>query len=202
MDAHIPEHAKNTIANGIRDKYSQVAENPEGWFHYPTGRAGLEALGYDPALLQRLPERVAAGYCGVGNPFSLGPIDQGQTVLDIGCGAGVDTLLAAMLVGPAGNATGVDIVPEILQRAETNQELAGISNATFSHICDERLPYADNSFDAVISNGVFNLILDKAAALSEARRVLRPGGRIMIADQILAGPLEKDLPSRVASWFQ
>jgi arsenite methyltransferase len=108
------------IEAGIRNKYIKVAESPEGLFNYPTGRAGIEALKYDPEWIGALPPAVVSSYCGVGNPFSLGPINKGDGVLDIGCGAGVDTLIAAMLTGPTGKAVGIDIVPEMLQRAKSN----------------------------------------------------------------------------------
>lgn len=202
MQTQISQKDKNKIEAGIRAKYEKVADSPEGLFKYPTGRAGLEALNYDSELIDMLPESVTTSYCGVGNPFSLGPVNKGETVLDIGCGAGVDTILAAMMTGPDGNSVGVDIVAEMLQRAETNLRLTGLRNVTFQKTSGEKLPFEDNSFDVVISNGVINLIPDKANVLKEALRVLKPGGRLMIADQILVGQLQKDLKDRIDGWFQ
>lgn len=202
MQTQISQKDKNKIEAGIRGKYEKVADSPEGLFKYPTGRAGLEALNYDTELIDKLPESVTASYCGVGNPFSLGPVNKGEAVLDIGCGAGVDTILAAMMTGPDGNSVGVDIVAEMLQRAETNLRLTGLRNVTFQETSGEKLPFEDNSFDVVISNGVINLIPDKANALKEALRVLKPGGRLMIADQLLVGQVQKDLKDRIDSWFQ
>jgi arsenite methyltransferase len=190
------------IKAGIRNKYIKVADSPEGLFKYPTGRSGIEAQKYDPELVGVLPEEVISSYCGVGNPFSLGPINKGDVVLDIGCGAGVDTILAAMMAGPTGKAVGIDIVPEMLQRAKLNMEKTGLKNASFESTSGEVLPFSDNEFDVVISNGVFNLIPDKAALLNEVSRVLKPSGRLMLADQVAIGSVQKDMKTRLANWFQ
>lgn len=202
METPISQEDKDKIEEGIRSKYVKVAENPEGLFKYPTGRAGLETLKYDPALIRSLPEDVISSYCGVGNPFSLWPINEGEAVLDIGCGAGVDSLLAAMMVGPSGKVVGVDIVSEMLQRAEENLKRTNLKNVTFKKSSGEQLPFEDDSFDVLISNGVVNLIPDKTAALKEAMRILKPGGRLMIADQVMVGHLQKDIKARLSSWFQ
>ncbi len=190
------------IEAGIREKYIKVAESPEGLFKYPTGQAGMQALKYDPEWIGALPPAVVSSYCGVGNPFSLGPINKGDGVLDIGCGAGVDTLIAAMLTGPTGKAVGIDIVPEMLQRAKSNLATTDLKNVDFKHVSDEYLPFEDDAFDVVISNGVINLIPDKAALLKEVSRVLKPAGLLMLADQVAVGPVNKDLKARLANWFQ
>ena len=202
MGTQITQKDRNRIEAGIRGKYVKVAKSPEGLFKYPTGRAGLETLKYDPALIQSLPEDVVASYCGAGNPFSLGQVNEGEAVLDIGCGAGVDTILAAMMAGPFGKSVGVDIVPEMLQRAEDNLKMTDLKNVIFKKASGEGLPFEDKSFDVAISNSVINLIPDKAATLKEAMRVLKPGGRLMIADQIMVGRLQKDMKARLSSWFQ
>ncbi len=200
MENELTRQDKQRIEASIRGKYLKVAASPEGLFRYPTGRAGLEALNYAPDLVRGLPEPVAAAYCGVGNPFTLGPIREGETVLDIGCGAGVDSIIAAKLVGPSGAVTGIDLVPEMLAKASENARLAGVDNVTFQESSAERLPFPDNSFDLVISNGVFNLVVDKVKALGEVYRVLKPGGRFMLADQVLAGELPKETKARVENW--
>ena len=190
---------KQRIEEGIRGKYVKVAVSPEGQFRYPTGRAGLEAMHYDPYLIRVLPESVTATYCGVGNPFTLGPIHPGDIVLDIGCGAGVDSIFAAVMAGQSGKVTGIDLVPEMLERAKENARLNAL-NINFLEGSAENLLFSDNTFDVVISNGVFNLVVDKVKALSEVYRVLKPGGRFMLADQILAGELPKETKARIENW--
>ena len=202
MDTKISKTDREKIEAGIREKYAQVAKNPEGQFKYPTGKNGLETLGYDKVLIDALPIAVASSYCGVGNPFALGKIKPGEQILDIGCGSGVDTILAAILAGEKGSAIGVDIVKEMIERAENNLALMDLENVKFQKASGESLPFAEDTFDVVISNGVINLIPDKEAAMSEIIRVLKPAGRLMVADQIAAGSVQKDLKARLANWFQ
>lgn len=202
MDSHISNEDLKKIEAGIHEKYIKVAKSPEGQFQYPTGEKGLEALGYDNSLIDGLPTAVASYYCGVGNPFSLGTLKLGEQVLDVGCGAGIDTILAAIIVGPKGSATGIDIVPEMINRAATNLKLMDLDNVTFQLVSGEKLPFSNDSFDVVISNGVINLIPDKEAAVSEIIRVLKPEGRLMIADQIAVKSVQKDIKARFANWFQ
>ncbi len=191
---------RKRIREGIGQKYKQVAVSLEGKFSYPTGRAGLEGQKYDPEVIQSLPEDVLASYCGVGNPFTLGPVGRGETALDIGCGAGVDTLVAATMVGPEGKVIGVDLVPEMLEQAKANLKKTSLKNVAFQEGSAEQLPFPDGTFDVVISNGVFNLIPDKAKALREVFRVLKPSGRFLLADQILMGEMAADTESMVRNW--
>ena len=186
----------------IQKKYKKVARNPEGLFKYPTGPTGLKALQYDPELLAKLPESVSAAYCGVGNPFSLGPIKKGDAVIDVGCGAGVDTILAAMMSGPLGNIVGIDMLPEMLSRAKENQSLAGIENIRFEEASAESLPLPARQFDTVISNGALNLVPDKPKALSEIFRVLKSGGQFLLADNVLIGQLPENQKDIIKSWAQ
>jgi len=202
MASKINSEDLQKIAAGINKKFTQVAVSPEGQFKYPTGKNGLTRLNYENSLIDKLPDEVAASYCGVGNPFSLGEIQQGENVLDVGCGAGVDTFFAAVLTGPTGSVVGVDLVPEMISRAKSNQRLMNLDNVDFQNVSGEDLPFPNDSFDVVISNGVINLIPDKQAALAEIARVLKPSGRLMLADQISAGNIEKDLSARLANWFQ
>ena len=202
MEIQLTSKDKKRIEKSIRAKYAKVAVNPENLFKYPTGLAGLKALNYDPEIIITLPVTVSASYCGVGNPFTLGQIGEGEAVLDIGCGAGVDTIVAAKMVGPPGTVTGIDLVPEMLAQARENVEMMGLENVTFVETSAEKMPFPDADFDIVISNGVYNLIPDKLSALAEAFRVLKPSGRLMIADQVLVGQPPKDKKARIKNWFR
>lgn len=200
MDVFLTGTDRKKIGKAIRKKYKKVAQNPGGLFKYPTGRAGLKALHYAAELINALPEEVTDSYCGVGNLFALGTINQGENVLDIGCGSGVDVIVAAMITGPAGKVVGMDFSPEMLQRAKKNLSRTELKNVFFEVAPADNLPLADQDFDVVISNGAFNLVADKSKALSEVFRVLKPGGRLMVADQILIGELPKDKKQIIHSW--
>ena len=196
----IDSEGRKKIEESLRQKYVRVALTPEGNFRYPTGIAGLEAQDYDREILEKIPVEVLASHCGVGNPFSLGPVSEGDSVLDIGCGAGVDTIIAAVMTGPKGSVAGIDIVPDMLARAHENLLKAALGNVTFLEASAESLPFPDANFDLVISNGVFNLVPDKFEALKEAFRVLKPSGRLQVADQVLTGEPEDDVESRISNW--
>ncbi len=200
MEHRFTTEDREQIKEGLRQKYAKVAINPRGLFRYPTGRRGLEALRYDPSVFQVLSETAIDSYCGVGNPFSLGPIHRGERILDIGCGGGVDTLAAAIFAGPTGTVLGIDMIPEMLNRATKSLSRSSLLTVTFLEASAERLPFLDKTFDVVISNGVFNLVPDKAKALKEVFQVLKPGGRLMVADQMLKGELPRDKKTRVESW--
>lgn len=203
MEIKLTADDRRRIEESIHKKYAKVASNPEGHFRYPTGRAALEALNYDPEWIQALPEDVADSFCGVGNLFSLGPIHEGEAVLDIGCGTGVDSLVAAVLVGPDGSVTGIDLTYEMLAHARENLFKTDLDNVTFMEGSAERLPLPDKGIDVVISNGVFNLVPDKVRAVGDILRVLKPNGRLMLADQVLAvDVLPADTKTRVDSWAQ
>ncbi|MCU0587460.1 MAG: methyltransferase domain-containing protein [Syntrophobacteraceae bacterium] len=200
MEDSLTLEDRERIRAGIMEKYRKVAVGLEGSFKYPTGRAGLEGQSYDPRLLEALPESVLSTYCGVGNPFSLGPLEKEDTVLDVGCGAGVDSLLAATLVGPRGAVVGVDLTPEMIDRARRSLWETPLDNVTFEEASAEELPFPPGLFDVVISNGAMNLIPDKARALVEIFRVMKPGGRLMMADQVLTGEVPADTRTRIENW--
>lgn len=173
------------IQEEIRKKYTEVSESTADRFPYPTGQEGAESLGYDPSMIEKMPEEVLSTFCGVGNPFSLGKIHRGETVLDVGCGAGFDMIVASYLVGPSGRVCGIDLTPAMLSRAQMNLKQLNISNAEVQLASSEEIPYNDGTFDVVISNGVLNLSLLKEKSFKEIYRVLKDHGRLQIADIIL-----------------
>jgi arsenite methyltransferase len=202
METQFTVKDKKWIQKTIWKTYSKAAENPDGLFRYPTGHEGLKTLKYDPELLQALPAEIAASYCGVGNPFTLGSVDKGDEVLDVGCGAGVDTLFSAMMTGPTGKVVGIDLTPAMLKRAKKNLSKTDLKNVAFKEGSVENLPFADEDFDVVTSNGALNLVPDKARAFGEIYRVLKPGGRLMVADEILIGELPEEKDKIIKRWAQ
>ncbi len=190
------------IRQAIRAKYAEVSISASGKFSYPTGIEGARLLGYDPTVLHSAPDALLASFCGVGNPFSLGPVTQGQTVLDYGCGAGFDVFVASRLVGQAGRVCGIDLTENMTRKAQENLSRAGIGNFEVKQVNEEKIPYSDNAFDIVISNGVVNLVQDKEAVFREVHRVLKPGGSFRFADVILEKELPSSLSSSVEAWSQ
>jgi SAM-dependent methyltransferase len=166
----------------VRAKYAEVATNPDGKFHFHTGRPLATMLGYPAYICDALPDSAMASFAGVDNPFAAGPIPLGSRVVDLGSGGGFDCFVAAELVGPTGSVIGVDMTPEMLDRARREAALLGLGNVEFRTGILEQLPVDDGWADVVIANGVLNLVADKVHALQEARRVLRSGGILQFAD--------------------
>ncbi len=196
------ERDVEAIRQGVREKYSAVATSVAGRFAYPTGRAGAERLGYDRDHLAAAPEPLFESFCGVGNPFTLGAIHPGEVVLDVGCGGGLDLFVAARLVGEAGRVYGIDLTPEMVARAWTNLATARVDNAEVRVASAEAIPYPDATFDVVTSNGVLNLSPRKDAAFRELHRVLRPGGRLHLADICLADGVPAVESCSIDAWSQ
>lgn len=181
--------------------YARVASAPEGEFHFHRGPDyAARFLGYAPAELAALPAAATASFAGVGNPHVIEPIQVGETLLDIGCGAGMDLLLAAKRVGPSGRAIGVDMTPEMRERARTSARTLGLIQVEVQAGDAETLPVEDASVDAVLSNGVLNLVPDKRKAYAEIARVLRPGGRLLMADIAVEMTLDDDIRSDIDLW--
>lgn len=175
----------NEIKDKIGQRFVKVATDPTAPQRHPHGPASAKKLGYDPSEIDALPAVVTESFAGVGNPLGLHPVRPGETVVDIGCGAGVDSILAARKVGPSGRVVGVDMTAEMVKKATANAVAAGVTNAEFHQGEADRLPVGDETADVVISNGVFNLCLDKPKVLAEVFRLLRPGGRVQMADILL-----------------
>ena len=190
------------LREAIRDTYERVALDPRGVFHFHRGRDyAVERLGYDAGELDTLPREAVERFAGVGNPLAIGPLHAGEVVLDHACGAGMDLMLAARRVGPNGRAIGVDITPgmrAVAQRAVADAGLAGrveIREGTY-----EALPVASDSIDVVVSNGVVNLAPDKRRVFAEIWRVLRPGGRLHLADVVVARELKLEVREQPELW--
>ncbi|MFN2466723.1 MAG: methyltransferase domain-containing protein, partial [Gaiellaceae bacterium] len=172
------------LRDEIQKTYTEVSTDPAKEFIFPTGRPWAEDLGYPPELAG-VPEPSVQSFAGVANPFALGRLEPGQVVLDLGCGAGTDLLIAAQMVGPEGHAIGVDMTPAMLDRARRSAREMGLDNVECHQSLIESLPLPDATVDVVISNGVIDLVPDKDAVFAEIDRVLRPGGRLQIADVVI-----------------
>jgi SAM-dependent methyltransferase len=187
------------LKSEIRKTYASVSEEPERDFIFPTGRAWAEDLGYPPELAN-VPEGAVESFAGVANPFSLGRLDVDERVLDLGSGAGTDSLVAAQMVGAQGRVTGIDMTPQMLAKARAAAAELGVTNVEFVAGEAERLPFRDGSFDVVISNGVIDLIADKDAVFAELHRVLVPGGRLQIADVTIQNPVSEEGRRNIDLW--
>ena len=184
----------------IRAEYAAVASEPDRGFHFHTGYRLAAILGYPQEWIESLPRGAVVSMAGTGNPFALGDIRPGERVVDCGSGAGTDALIAARLVAPTGRVIGVDMTPEMLATARVNADEAGISNVEFREGLLEAMPVETGWADVVISNGVLNLVPDKAAALAEMHRVLRPGGRLQVADIVLERAVSATSKQDVSLW--
>jgi arsenite methyltransferase len=202
MTVDLTDQEKALIGDKIREKYTQAASAPAGYFSYPTGIAGIRQLGYPEEWWQDFPPALLESFLGVGNPFSLGQLLPGETVLDLGCGSGLDVAVAARLVGPGGRVVGVDMTPEMVTRAWELATLLPFRNLSFQVAAAENLPFPPQFFEVVTSNGIFNLVIDKEKAAGEILRVLKPGGRLLLADMLLVAPLPPDRDNLIDNWYQ
>ena len=187
------------LKSEIKKTYACVSAEPERDFIFPTGRAWAEDLRYPPELAA-VPDAAAESFAGVANPWELGRLAPGERVLDLGCGAGTDSLVAAQMVGAEGRVTGIDMTPEMLAKARSAAALMGAGNVDFVEGEIEALPFPDESFDVVISNGVVDLVPDKDAVFDEIYRVLAPGGRIQIADVTIQNPVSEEGRRNIDLW--
>ena len=190
----------DVLRREIQQTYTQVSTDQDQEFIFPTGRAWAQDLGYPEPELSRVPEATVASFAGVANPFSLGELAPGATVLDLGCGAGTDLLIAAQMVGPEGRVIGVDMTPPMLDHARQSAAAMGLANVELHESLIESVPVEDASVDVVISNGVIDLVPDKDAVFAEIDRVLRPGGRLQIADVVIHTEVSEDARARIDLW--
>jgi arsenite methyltransferase len=184
----------------IRKTYTDVATDHDREFIFPTGRAWARELDYPEAELGRVPDATVESFAGVANHWLLGRAAPGEVVLDLGCGAGTDLLIAAQMAGPDGRAIGIDMTPSMLERASESAREMGLGNVELHAALIERLPLPDASVDVVISNGVIDLVPDKDAVLDEIDRVLRAGGRVQIADIVIHEEVSEDARARIDLW--
>ena len=187
------------LKSEIKKTYSSVSEDPERDFIFPTGRAWAEDLGY-PEELANVPESAVESFAGVANPWSMGRLSPGERVLDLGSGAGTDSLIAAQMIGEGSSVTGIDMTPQMLAKARVAAAAMGARNVEFVEAEAESLPFPAASFDVVISNGVIDLIPDKDAVFVELHRVLKPGGRIQIADVTIQNPVSEEGRRKIDLW--
>jgi len=183
---------RNELRERIRAKYTDVAQEPDQGFHFHTGRPLAKMLRYTEEDMEALPAGTVDSFAGTGNPFSMGALNAGEIVLDLGCGAGFDSLIAARQVGPAGHVISVDMTEAMLEKTRVGAQQLGLTNVEprFGYL--ESIPVDDSSVDVVISNGVVNLTPDKVQAMREVWRVLKPGARFQIADIVVHKEVPQD----------
>jgi SAM-dependent methyltransferase len=188
------------LRSAIQEEYKLVALDPKHGFHFHTGQPLAHMLGYTDELLAGIPETSIESFAGTGNPFSLGELQPGDRIVDVGSGAGIDSLIAARMVAPDGEVIGIDMTPAMLEKARRAAEESGIQNVEFRMGYAETMPIEDGWADVIISNGVLNLMPDKQAALKEMRRALKPGGRIQIGDILVQKEVPEDARQKIDLW--
>ena len=185
----------DALRAAVQEEYEVVASEPQRGFHFHTGRPLAALLGYESEWLEGIDEGSIESFAGTGNPFSMGELATGERVVDVGCGAGIDSLIAAKMVGPAGAVVGVDMTVAMLEKARTAAD--GVDNVEFQQGFGEEIPVPDGWADVVISNGVLNLMPDKARALAEMARVLKPEGRLQLGDILVDRPVPENAKEKI-----
>ena len=190
----------DVLRREIRATYTAVSTKQEKEFIFPTGRAWAQELGYPEPELSRVPDASVESFAGVANHWTLGRIEPGEVVLDLGCGAGTDLLIAAQMTGPDGRVIGVDMTVAMLEQTRASATRMGLTNVELHEALIESSPIGDTSVDVVISNGVIDLVPDKDAVFDEIDRVLKRGGRLQIADVVIHHEVSEDARKRIDLW--
>jgi SAM-dependent methyltransferase len=196
----VPAIVLDNLRKAIQDEYALVADEPEHGFHFLVGRPLAQLFGYQEDWLAGTPEPTIASFAGTGNPFSVGPLLDGDRVVDVGCGGGIDSFIAAAMVGESGSVVGVDMTPSMLAKARASAAAAGMTNVDFRAGFGQSLPVEDGWAEAMISNGVLNLMPDKDAALCDMARVLKPGGRLQVGDVLVQKAVPQSAKEDIALW--
>ena len=188
------------LRDAIKKEYSNVAKFPNKGYHFHTGCTAADRIGYDPALYTNIPKENIESFAGTGNPFTLGPINEGDIVVDVGSGSGFDSLIASQLVGPKGQVIGIDMTPVMRAKAQSGAEAMGTNNVEFREGYADELPLPDNFADVIISNGVLNLTPNKEKTLKDWARVLKPGGRLYIGDILISEKMPQEALDDISLW--
>lgn len=191
---------RDALRAEVREKYREVAQAPAASYHFHTGRALADRLGYESGDVERLPDRAVESFAGIANPFSVRRLEPGERVVDVGSGGGLDSFVASSYVGRTGHVVGVDMTPEMLEKSRTTAALLDLENVEFRHGLAEALPVEDGWADVVISNGVINLCPDKRATFAEIHRALRPGGALQFADIANGRPVPTEALRDIDLW--
>lgn len=195
-------YSREQIVAAVRDMYTAVADTPWRHFHFPTGENACRLLGYTTSQLRALPESIVESFAGVGCPFRADVVRHGDTVLDIGAGTGADTLIASRIIGPEGHAIALDLTPAMTRKLADTIEQSGVSNVSVVQGSAEDLPLASAAVDCITSNGALNLVPAKRRAVAEMFRVLRPGGRLQLADVVIKRPVTVDCSEDPRLWVE
>ncbi len=202
MKKPLAQMSDGEIKSAVANKYGEVATEPKGEFNFPVGRKFAESVGYSAEILDKIPASLWESFTGAGNPQPYVDITSGETVLDLGCGAGLDLYLYAQATGSSGRAYGLDLSDKMIGKAKRNLDILNIRNVEFLSASADKVPLPDDCVDIVTANGIYNLSPDKEAIMREVVRVLRPGGRTVFAEIVLKARLPEEIRKNINDWFR